>query len=149
MQLDMLNLFSDRQALTAAGSVLSTRYIDLGAPGTKPDGTPAELDPGKAELGSILAQVTDDFAGGTSIQAQLVMSDTADGDSLTGTIEVVQETAPVPAAQLKAGYRFRLDKMPPGITKRYLGLRYVVDGTFTTGTITAGFVVGKSTNRAI
>lgn len=144
MYMDALNMFSDKQPLTAPGNVLGTKSIDLGVTGTMWNGDKPHSDPGRAYHGRVLAEVTTAFAGGTTIQAQLVMAD----DAALGTnLVVVQETAAVPLASLKAGYVFALDALPPGIDKRFIGIRYVVAGTFTAGQVTAGMVWDKDTNR--
>ena len=52
-------------------------------------------------------------------------------------------------ATLIAGYQFRL-AVPPGVSKRYLGLRYTVGTAETTaGKVTAGLVIDKQTNFTV
>lgn len=140
MLFDAQNEFSRHQAVTT--TALSTNNIDLGETGTMVGGDRPTSDPGNAYHGEIVAQVTKDFASGTSIQVQIV---TADNEDMNSNLTVIQETPAIPVADLKAGYRFRLGKLPSGITQRYLGLRYVVDGTFDAGTISAGLVWNAQT----
>lgn len=147
MMLDKQNLLSDGQslALALAATALSTNTIDLGVAGTVPlTNAGAAKDVGKGEPPQLLAQVVEDVVGaGASIEAQLVMADTA--DLATGLV-VVQSTGAIGVANLRAGYQFRFSAVPPGITKRYLGMRYVNSGAATTaGKVTAGIVADKQT----
>lgn len=139
MILDQQNIFSDKQNLAqAAGSHLSTNVIDLGEHGSHPRGGVPSRDPGRGGGIPLLVQVTEDFIGGTNAKVQVVNADSADMG--TGLV-VVQESAAIATAQLKAGFRFSVDRIPEGTKKRYLALRYVTTGTFTAGKITAGLVL--------
>ncbi len=145
MLLDKQNMFSEAQSVgTAIATVVSTNSIDLGAAGTTPTGAAIGYDIGKSGDVRILCQVTSTVTSGgaATIQAQLVMSDNANLSSPT----VLQETTVIALATLIAGYQFRLNTIPAGITKRYLGMQYVV-GTAapTAGTITSGIVLTKQT----
>lgn len=150
MMMDKQNLFSDQQNLAvAAGNVLSDFSIDCGVSGwldvvsgavkNIPQGGTPPTDPGKGEHPELLIRVTQPFAGGTSIQVQLVQAD----DAALGTnMEVLSESPAVPDATAVLGFRFRLNEIPSGITRRFLGLRYVlVGGPHTTGKITAGILM--------
>lgn len=148
MLLDKLTTLAEKFAITT-GTLTPKQFIDLGVAGTMSNGQKALLDPGRGGHGEVLAQVTKTLAGGTSLKAQLVMSNTVDANGLSGTVTVIQETGAVPTAQLKAGYMFQLGKLPPGITQRYLGIRFVAVGTYTTGEVEAGLTWGKDTNRDI
>lgn len=148
---DIQNLFSDKQVIGAAGTNLSTNVIDLGVAGAVINGSVYGVpvgpfggtgggklvkDVGTGGSPNIVAQVTTTATGGTSVQVQLVQADDA---ALSSGAEVLQETGVVPLASLKAGYQFRLGAVVPhGVTKRFLGLKYVVVGVFTAGNITAG-----------
>ena len=57
---------------------------------------------------------------------------------------VVAQTAAIPVASLKAGYRFPLSGFPVGTSERFVRLNYVVAGTMTAGTITAAVTAGVS-----
>lgn len=140
MILDHQNTFSTAQAIT--GTANSTNVVDLGAVDAMPwPGLAPTADAGGGIPIRAFAQVTADFTGGTSVQVQVVTSDAA---NLSGHT-VLYETAAVPVADLKAGYKFALGILPPGTTKRYLGLRYVVVGTPTAGAVTAGIVADVQT----
>jgi hypothetical protein len=68
------------------------------------------------------------------------MSDNANLSSPT----VLSETPAIALATLAAGYQFRLKTIPMGVTKRYLGMQYVVAGATTTaGAITSGIVATR------
>lgn len=142
MILDKQNLLSDAQSLAvAAGSHLSTNTIDLGASGTSPIlGQLAARDVGQGEPLDLLVQVVTTATGGTSVQAQVVQADDA---ALSSNLEVLAESGVIPTAQLVAGYQFKVAFVPIGVTKRYLGVRYVTVGTHTAGAVTAGIVADR------
>lgn len=140
MILDKQNTLSEAQAITA--TAYSTHTIDLGAPGTIPWlGGTVKRDAGGGFPVGVMAQVVTTFSGGTSVQAQLVESANANLSSHT----VLNQTDAIPVASLVAGYQFPLGTIPPGASKRYLGIRYVVVGTPTTGAVTAGLVMDQHT----
>ncbi len=142
MILDQQNLFSDAQTLAvAAGNHLSTNTVDLGATGTSPIlGQLPARDVGQGEPVDLLVQVVEACVGGTSVKAQVVQ---ADNEALSSNLEVLAESAAVPAASLVPGYQFKVGFVPHGVTKRYLGVRYVTVGTFTGGAVTAGVVADR------
>lgn len=144
MILDKQNLFSDAQSLAGTGNILSTNAIDLGVAGAlAKDGTSVRNDLGRGEEPKFFAQVVTDVSGGTSVQVQLVQADDA---ALSANLEVLQQTDAVAVASLKAGYQFRIGRVPAGVSRRYLGLRYVVVGTITSGAATAGMILDRFTN---
>lgn len=130
--IDKQLVLSDAQAPTT-GTTVSTNTIDLGAAGTVPflGGSPLN-DPGRGVGVGVVVQVvtTVTSAGSSTVQVQLVESDNADLSSGT----VLCESAAIAKATLVAGYRFRLPALPKGISKRYLGVQYVV----ATADLTAG-----------
>ncbi len=126
MYLDKQNLYSEDQALTATAA--STNVIDH---------TVAETGPGEAV--EIIAQVTEDFAGGTSVAVTLQ----TDSDEAFGTAQDVVSTAAVAVASLTAGYQFRLSTLPVGLAQ-YTRLNYTVVGTPTAGTVTAGLALDRT-----
>lgn len=132
MILDKQNLFSDDQAVTVTAD--STNVIDLGIAGM-----------GKGEPVRLIAQVTETFDGGTSLQASLV---TSDSSTFSGATTLV-ETAAIAEASLLAGYEFGLGGFMPEEIKRYNKLVYTVVGTMTAGTITAGFLLDKQNWAAV
>lgn len=152
MLLDKQNLLSDaQQVVGAAGNFLSTNTIDLRATGTTSQGAAVIADFGRGQDVQVLAQVVSAFAGGTSVEAQLVMADDA---ALTSNLTVLQSTGAIATASLVPGYQFRLAAVPHGITKRYLGLRYVTLGVFAAAgssecRITAGLVLDRQSNPSV
>lgn len=146
---DLQTLMSDKQSIAAAaGTVVCTNAIDLGAAGTIPSGYQsrgtARHDIGaSAKPPKLLMQITTTVTSGGSatVQFQLIQSDNADLSSP----DVLQSTAAIAYATLVAGYQPRLE-LPAGITKRYLGVQYVIAvATTTAGNVTAGLVADKQT----
>lgn len=132
---DNQTVMSDDQDVGSGGAatVVCSKSIDLGAPGTDINGGSPPNDAGLADL-IVDARVSAlAFAGGTSVQAQLVMSANADLSSNT----VLESTAAIPTATLVIGYKFALSRIPSGVTKRYIGLQYVVVGAMSAGKIRA------------
>lgn len=149
MILDLQNILSDAQSLVqAAGSYLSTNTIDLGANGTTFNGGTPQSDPGKSELELLIQIVTTCTSGGAAtVQVQLVMADDA---ALTSNLTVLAESAAIGYATLVAGYQFRVGAVLPGVTKRYLGVRYVIGtAAITAGAVTAAVVIDKQTNSFV
>lgn len=144
MLLDTQTLFSDQQNLAqAAGNYLSTNTIDLGAVGTPVLGGTLASDIGRGDSPEVMAQVTTTFTSGGAgtLVVQLVMADDA---ALTSNLTIVSQTDTLALATLVAGYQFRFGRVPPGISKRYLGLRYVIGtATMTAGKVTAGLALDR------
>lgn len=143
MILDKQNLFSDKQDLVGvAGNKLSTNTIDIGATGKSVIlGQLPNADVGAGEHVDILVQCVSTFAGGTSVQAQLVQATDA---ALTAGLDVLTESAAIPLASLVPGYQFSVRCLVGDVTKRYLGIRYVTVGTFTgANLVTAGIVCDR------
>lgn len=141
---DFQNLFSDAQAL-ASGTTASENVLRLQKdnPESTAQGWAPIHDPGRGTPILVNAQIVEDVVGATTVQAQVVAADTAD---LGTGLEVLVETAAVPVAQLKAGYRFKLSSLPETGGKKFLALRYVVAGTPTAGKVTAGLTFDKQTS---
>ena len=142
MMIDAATLLSDNQNLAqVAGTYASTNTYDLwGGSASVPTipglGGSVIHDIGRAEEPDLIVQVTTAFVGATAtVQAQLFMADSA--DLATNPVKL-QETDLIPVATLVAGYQFRL-QIPVGVSKRYLGLKYVIGtATTTAGNVTAG-----------
>lgn len=119
------------QLIAGTGALLSTDTIDLGQARNVGIGEPFP------------AVVTVDvaFAGGTSIQVELIQADDA---ALTTNVTVVGASAVIALAALTAGRRLIVAQLnenpafPRG--QRFLGVRVQRVGTFTTGSFTANFV---------
>lgn len=153
MILDAENIFSLRQSLVAGvGNVLSTYSIDTGAAGALPVGYNARgnapHDVGKGMPLEVECQINTSCTSGgaATVQAQLVM---ADDDALTTNLTVLAQTDAIAVATLVKGYRFAIaGTVPPGVSKRYIGIRYVIGtAAITAGTVTAAltFPGGKQT----
>jgi len=124
MILDEQGLFSDEQAVTdsaASDNIIKTNG-DIGK------GTPVP----------ILIQVTEAFAGLTSLTVSI---QTDDAENFSNAVTLASSGA-VPAASLTNGYRFPIKFLPSGI-KKYLRLYYTVTGSnASAGKITAGITDG-------
>lgn len=149
MMMDALALFSDAQTLViSVGTALSDKSYDLGAGGTVPQGGTAVVDPGRGFLSAdVFCQITTAVAatgGASTLSVSLVMADDA---ALTSNLVVLYTTAAISKTVLVAGYQFRMGRLPPGITKRYVGLRYTVaTNDITTGVVTAGLVWNRQSD---
>jgi Bbp16-like protein len=145
--LDKQNLFSDAQDLAqVAGSYLSTNTLDTGAVGTIPGlgGTPIH-DIGRGGVPRLLVQVVETFTSGgaATLQVQFVQADNA---ALSTNLEVLSETRVHALADLVIGKQFGVS-VPPGVNRRYVGVRYVIGtATTTAGKCTAGLVWNIQTN---
>lgn len=127
--LDQQTILSEDQDLAqAAGTYASTNSYDLGAPGTDALGNTVAHDAGQSNI-PIEVRVTTAFAsaGAATVQVQVIQSANADLSSP----DVLFETPAIAKATLVAGYRFQTGSLPPGVTKRYIGVQYVI-GTATT-----------------
>lgn len=141
MHLDEQALFSDNQAITVTAA--STNFINLGTAATAP-GAPAATSQdfgGSGEI-PVLIQVTEAFAGGTSIQVDMEVDD----NSGFSSPKVVGSSPVIAVADLVAGKRFGIPVLPQEVDQQYLRLNYTVVGTMTAGTITAGITAGNQSN---
>lgn len=135
-------LFSNAQAIVA--DAISENVIDLGVAGTPYDAqAPLHKDIGKGNPIPVLIQVVENFDAATSLTIT-VETDSAAGLS---TAPVVLATETILLADLVAGKQTFLQCLPNGVTGRYLGIRYNVNGANpTVGKITAGITMGNQTN---
>lgn len=143
MIVDRENTPSVNQSLVqAAGNYFSTDWLDLGTnPPTIMGNTPIN-DVGRAREIKVLSQLTADVTSGgaATMQVQLVQAD----DNVGTGAQIITQTDVVPLASLKKGYQFRIDAIPPGVTKRFLGFRYVIGtAAITAGTISSTFLLDK------
>lgn len=126
--LDNETLFSDKQAITESAPSANVVHTALGKLKEISFGTPIP----------ILIQVVETFAGLTSLK---VAVQTAEDEAFTTPVTLA-ESAAIPAATLKAGYRFPINYMPKG-NLGYTRLYYTVAGNdATAGKVDAGFVIG-------
>lgn len=121
------------QVITGTGTVVSTDSIDLQT---------ANRNVGRGFPLRAHCTVTVALAGGTSIQAQLIESANANLSSPT----VLASGAVVPLASAIAGAEL-LDVPIPGTTKRYLGMQFVLVGTFTGSGAVQGNLVAETDNQ--
>lgn len=141
MLLDNQALFSDQQAITA--TAVSTNFINLGVPGTPPAApAPVKQDVGGGNQIPVLIQVTEDFAGGTSVQVNVEMDD----NDAFSSAKIVAASPVIALADLVAGKVFPITVIPQGADEQYMRLNYTVVGTHTAGKITAGVSAGNQTN---
>ena len=132
MIMDAQNRPSFNQSLTGTGTIVSTDSIDL---------LTANRNAGRSSPMRMAAFLPTALAGATSVQAQLIESANANLSSPT-----VLASGPVTAvAAATAGARI-LDVPVGGTRARYLGVQYVLVGTATGGTVTAG-VVAETDNQ--
>lgn len=112
----------DQSLAGAAATVVSTNAIDL---------LDANNDQGIGQPLRALVNVTTAFAGGTSVQANLIESANADLSAAT----VIATGAVVTDANAILGKRL-LDVRVPNTSKRYLGFQFVTVGVHTAATST-------------
>ncbi len=128
MILDAENLFSDDQAITTTAD--STNIIKL--PDNAGPGNPLRL----------LLQVTETFAGGTSVAIDL---ETDDNEAMASPADIANIPA-IAAATLVEGYKVEIPFLPRS-NQAYSRLEYTVVGTFTTGKMTAGFIFDEQSAK--
>lgn len=128
-------VFSDDQDLAQdAGTYVSTNVLPLGESDSHPRGGMPVRDFGRGGGMPILLQVTETFAGGTSVQVQLVQ---ADDEAISQNVTVIAQTGAIPVASLVQGYKFPLTEVPAGTRGPYIAFRYVLVGNFTAGKVRA------------
>lgn len=139
MPYDALLMFSNAQAITV--TAVSTDVLDLGSPSLNPKtGLALPVDHGASDANPVVVKVTTTFAGLTSLAVQL------QGSNDNSTFTTIATTEAIPVARLGAGYEFGFNSLPRQTKYRYLRLNYVVTGTATAGTVTAGINTGFQTN---
>lgn len=149
MMLDAQACFSDMQDLAkTAAAYLSDNSYDLGAAGTNDMGHTVLKDVGRGQAPEILIQVTETFTSGGAATVAFALVQ-ADNEALDSNLQVLQDTGAIGYATLVAGYKVRL-RVPHGVTKRYLGVRYTVaTATTTAGKVTAGFITAMDQNPTV
>jgi hypothetical protein len=129
-------LFSNAQAsVRAAGNYTSTNVLDLGS----------KRDIGSGEKLEFLVTVDIAFAGGTSVEFQII---TADDAAMSTNVTVIGSTGAIPEAKLVVGYMNYFD-VPnvAGNGQRYMALRAVGVGTHTLGSFSARIVKDVVDNK--
>lgn len=155
MQFDAhATLCDDQTLINGVGTFLSDKSFDLWQGRTALDtdalGNAPISDPGRGKGLDLIVQITttvDSAGGAATLKCELVM---ADDEALGTNLVVLQVTAAIAEAVLLAGYQFRFSGLPPGVSKRFLGLRFTVAGeAITVGTVMAGLVFDKQTNPTV
>ncbi len=121
------------QAITGTGTVVSTDSIDL---------LTANRNIGRSFPMRMYCNAIVALAGGTSIQVQVITS--ASGNLASPTVIATGPTVVLAAATAGAEL---LDVSIPGTTQRYLGLQFVLVGTFTGAGAVQGGVVAETDNQ--
>jgi hypothetical protein len=84
--------------------------------------------------------MTEDFAGGTSTNFEIIIADNA---ALSSNVVVIGASGAIVTADLTLGKNVavRLNPQIASLGKRYLGARYTVSGTNTAGKVVADIVM--------
>lgn len=131
---DRQHQVSAAQALTS-GTIIATDAIDLGQ----------ARDVGAGEMMFLVINVDTTFTGGTSVQPQIITG-TGVSTTINAGVQVLGSLPALTAAQLVAGALFVFpvpERNPQDRGARYLGVQYVMVGTFGAGALTASFVKGS------
>ena len=121
------------QVLTGTGTVVSTDSIDL---------LTANRNVGRGFAMRMYCNVTVALAGGTSVQVQMITSASAN----LSTPTVITSGQAILLANAGAGAKL-FDAPIPGTAQRYLGLQFVLAGTFTGSGAAQGGVVAETDNQ--
>ncbi len=125
---DKLLRVSTDQALTT--TAVSTDTIDLSQ----------ARDIGEGNELYMNFAVTTALAGGTSVKFEIIQADNA---ALSSNVQVIGSSDAVLTAALVAGYNtaVRFNPQIGSKGKQYIGARYTISGTYTSGAVTADVVM--------
>ena len=130
---DQLLRVSTDQALTT--TAVSTDTIDLSVARDMGEGGDLYMN----------FAVTTALAGGTSVKFEVISSASAN----LGSPTVIGSTDAIVTASLVAGYNtaVRINPQIASLGQRYLGARYTISGTYTSGRVTADVVTDIQDGR--
>jgi hypothetical protein len=130
---DQLLRVSTDQALTT--TAVSTDTIDLSVARDIGEGGDLYMN----------FAVTTALAGGTSVKFEVISSASAN----LGSPTVIGSTDAIVTASLVAGYNtaVRINPQIASLGQRYLGARYTISGTYTSGRVTADVVTDIQDGR--
>lgn len=130
---DKLLRVSEDQALTT--TAVSTDTIDLSVARDMGEGGDLFMN----------FAVTTALAGGTSVKFEVITSASAN----LGSPTVIGSTDAIVTASLVAGYNtaVRINPQIASLGQRYLGARYTISGTYTSGKVTADVVLDIQDGR--
>jgi hypothetical protein len=130
---DKLLRVSEDQALTT--TAVSTDTIDLSVARDMGEGGDLYMN----------FAVTTALAGGTSVKFEVISSASAN----LGSPTVIGSTDAIVTASLVAGYNtaVRINPQVASLGQRYLGARYTISGTYTSGKVTADVVLDIQDGR--
>jgi hypothetical protein len=130
---DKLLRVSEDQALTT--TAVSTDTIDLSVARDMGEGGDLYMN----------FAVTTALAGGTSVKFEVISSASAN----LGSPTVIGSTDAIVTASLVAGYNtaVRINPQIASLGQRYLGARYTISGTYTSGKVTADVVLDIQDGR--
>lgn len=130
---DKLLRVSEDQALTT--TAVSTDTIDLSVARDMGEGGDLYMN----------FAVTTALAGGTSVKFEVITSASAN----LGSPTVIGSTDAIVTASLVAGYNtaVRINPQVASLGQRYLGARYTISGTYTSGKVTADVVTDIQDGR--
>lgn len=132
MIIDKAMRLASAEAITSA-TKYSTNFVDL----TKTAGLKSF-----SELYLVVKVDGTAFAGGTSIEFQLITTSAAPSDeagSGLGSVTVEASSGAIATASLTANTIVWKLKMPDAVARRYLGIKAINTGTFSAGTFSAFF----------
>lgn len=140
MYIDTNLEFADGQAITATAiseDVYDTQSIAAGGGSAGINGSNATVDLGQSTDLYLVIIATAAAAGGDSAKTLTITLESADNAGLSSGQVVHFSTGAITGAAITAGARLATLRLPHGLYKRYLGLRFTVSAAFTAFTVDA------------